>query len=345
MARAQISQIAYYLPEQRLGNEELAELFSGWTPESIEAKLGVRQRRIAAPDETATDMAVAAAEKLFERGAVSAKDIDFVILCTQSPDYILPTSACIIQDRLGIARSCGAFDFNLGCSGFVYGLAVARGLIETGLAQNLLLLTSDTYSKYISETDRVTRPLFGDGAAATWVRAVDGDASTEPLIGPFVLGTDGSRSGQLIVPAGGRRLPPSPETAIEQIDIKGGSRSQNHLYMDGHGVFSFSMETVPAVLEELLEKAELKRNDVDLFVFHQANRFMLENLRQECDLDERKFVIDMQDKGNTVGSTIPIALVDRQDHGCLKPGDRIVMIGFGVGLSWAGAVAILPDGV
>jgi 3-oxoacyl-[acyl-carrier-protein] synthase-3 len=342
--QAQIAKIAYYLPKEVLGNQELARLYSGWTVESIERKLGVRTRHIAAKDETASDMAVKAAQRLFERG-VSPGDIDFVLLCTQEPDYFLPTSACLIQDRLGIPKSSGAFDFNLGCSGFVYGLAVARGLIETDQARNVLLLTSNTYSKYINPLDRITRPLFGDAAAATLISGVETDGSRGPLIGPFVFGTDGSGADLLIVRAGGHRLPCSPETAIEERDSKGGVRSKNQIYMHGPGIFTFALRTVPKLVNDLLEKAKLRREDIDLFVFHQANKFMLQALREQCELDEDRYVIDMVDRGNTVSSTIPIALLDTQQRGGLKAHARVMFVGFGVGLSWAGTIAILPESI
>ncbi len=345
MPRAQISAIAYHLPEQILGNEELAALYSGWTAQSIEEKLGVRTRHVAARGETSSDLAVKAAAKLFERGPWGPEEVDFLLFCTQEPDHLLPTSACLIQDRLGIPQRAGSLDFNLGCSGFVYGLAMARGLIETGLAGKVLLLTANTYSKLIHPLDRATRPLFGDGAAATLIRRVDTADSAGPLIGPFVFGTDGSGGDLLIVPAGGQRLPRSAETAVEQTDSKGGVRSKDHIYMHGPGIFSFAVEVVPPLVDRLLKKADLQREDIDLFVFHQANKFMLETLRKQCELDPERFVVDIVDRGNTVASTIPIALLDAQNAGRLKPGARVMVVGFGVGLSWAGAIVMMPQSV
>ncbi len=345
MAQAQISQIACHVPKNVLGNEELAQLYSGWTAETIEEKLGVRTRPIAGEGETSADLAVGAAEKLFQRGECSAQDVDFVIFCTQEPDYLLPTSACLIQDRLGIPKTAGALDINLGCSGFVYGLAMARGLIESEMAKNVLLLTANTYSKLINRLDRATRPLFGDAAAATWIRGVDFPATAGPALGPFVFGTDGSGGDLLIVPAGGQRLPRSPETAVEYTDSNGGVRSKDQLCMHGGGIFSFAMDTVPRLVEDLLAKAGVERNDVDLFVFHQANKFMLDALREECKIDEERFVVDLAERGNTVSSTIPIALVDSRDAGLLRPNARVMLVGFGVGLSWAGAIAVLPESI
>lgn len=343
MAHAQISAIEFHLPEQVLANDELADIYSGWTPDAIEHKLGVRTRRVAAPGETAGDLALQAAEKLLNRDLSLRDRIDFVIFCTQEPDHFLPTTACLLQHRLGLPQACGAFDFNLGCSGFVYGLSLSRGLIETGQARNILLLTANTYSKFINRKDRVTRPLFGDGAAATLVQAAESEPGDGPLIGPFVFGTDGGGGDLLMVPAGAMRMPPTAETAVEHTDSKGGTRSKNQLYMHGPGVFSFSVERVPPLVQELLDKAGLTREDIDLFVFHQANKFMLERLRKQCDIVPERFMIDMLDRGNTVASTIPIALLDAQASGLLKPCSRVMLVGFGVGLSWAATMAILPE--
>lgn len=345
MIRAQISEINYYLPEQIISNEELAELYPEWTAEKIEEKTGITSRHIAAPDETAADMAVKASLQLFANGECAPDEIEFVILCTQGPDYFLPSTACLIQDRLGIPKTAGAFDFNLGCSGFIYGLAVARGLIETSLVRNVLLLTSDTYSKYIHPMDKSMRTLFGDGAAATMIRQVECRDEEAPLIGPFVFGTDGSGGKHLIVPAGGMRLPRTSETAAERTDDQNNIRSDNHLYMNGPAIFSFSMMTVPTIIRSLLEKSGLNQADIDLFVFHQANLFMLETLRKRSMIDPERFVIDLADKGNTVSSTIPIALADAQDTGRLKPNSRVMLVGFGVGLSWGGTLARLPESI
>jgi 3-oxoacyl-[acyl-carrier-protein] synthase-3 len=343
MTRAQIAAIEYYLPEAVLTNNDLAQLYPDWPAKLVEEKTGIRERHIAAPDETATDMAVKAAQKLFDRNLCGPEDIDFVLLCTQSPDYFLPTSACLIQNRLRIPKTCGAFDFNLGCSGFVYGLAVSRALIENGLATHALLLTAETYSKFIHPMDRGVRTLFGDAATATLVRRVEADGSGDPLIGPFVFGTDGSGANLLMVPAGGLRLPHSAETALEQTDPKGNTRSKENLYMNGPAILTFSMSAVPALVEKLLSESGIHRDSIDAYVFHQANKLMLDALRKRCNIPPERFVVDLEDKGNTVGSTIPIALADAYRAGMIKPKARVMLVGFGVGLSWAGALSVLPE--
>lgn len=341
MRSAQIRSLAYYLPEQRLGNRELAEIFSGWTEAKITDKLGITTRPIAAAGETAVDMAVLAAENLFENATCDPEDIDYVLLCTQSPDYFLPTSACIVHERLGLSKSCGALDFNLGCSGYVAGLSLAKGLIEGDMADNVLLLTSETYSKYINPQDRVTRTLFGDGAAATIIKAMP--HSHAPLMGPFVFGTDGSGANLLIVPAGGQRMPATPETAIEQLDGKGVTRSQNQLLMHGPGIFSFAIDRVPPLVRELLDTSGKSRDDIGCYIFHQANKYMLSRLRELCELDESRFFSDMQTRGNTVSSSIPIAMADAFEQGMLRPNESVMLVGFGVGLSWAGCIISLPE--
>jgi 3-oxoacyl-[acyl-carrier-protein] synthase III len=331
---ARIVDLAAHLPQQVLSNEELAALYPEWSADKILAKTGIRSRRVAAPGETAGDLACAAAEALFARGRVRREDVDFILLCTQAPDYLLPTTACVLQQRLGIARSAGALDFNLGCSGFVYGLSLAKGLVESGAARCVLLLTADTYSKYIHPQDRSVRTLFGDGAAATVVGAHDGAEA----IGPFVFGTDGAGARDLIVEAGGARRPRGPDTALAHEDANGNVRSPENLYMNGAEVFSFTLREVPAAIDALLDKARLRREDVDHFVLHQANRFMLDALRKKIGIAPEKLPIHIEDVGNTVSSTIPLALVRMRDAGQLGAGTRLMLVGFGVGYSWAATI-------
>lgn len=329
---ARITDIAMHLPQRILGNDELAAMYTDWSSEKILEKTGIAERRIAAPTETAGDLALQAAQNLFAQGAVSASDIDFIILCTQAPDYVLPTTACVLQNKLGISRNVGALDVNLGCSGFVYGLALAKGLIETGAAKCVLLLTADTYSKYIHPMDKSVRTLFGDAAAATAISAEESEAQT---IGPFVFGTDGSGAKNLIVEAGLNRLPASPGTSTEQVDDSGNVRSQENLYMNGAEVMTFSLKEVPKAMEALLLKAEKTKEEIDFFVLHQANKFMLEALRKKLKVPEEKLPILVENCGNTVSSTIPIALHQLLKQGQLQRGHQLMLVGFGVGYSWA----------
>jgi 3-oxoacyl-[acyl-carrier-protein] synthase-3 len=328
MTKAYIKDIAYYLPEKILTNEQIAQAFPEWSAEKVANKVGITERHIAADDETATDMAYHAAENLFAQG-VDRNAVDFIILCTQSPDYFLPSSACILQDRLGLSKNCGAFDFNLGCSGYEYGLAIAKGLIVANIAKNILLLTAETYTKYLHEQDKGNRTIFGDGASATLV-STEGFAE----IGEVVVGTDGSGAENLIVRSLGARhkLP----LMDEHIDEEGTMVSGDHLYMHGGNVFNFTADVVPPMVEELLEKSHLKQEDVDLWVFHQANKYMINYLRKLLDIDKDKFYIYMQTVGNTVSSTIPIALCEARKEDRLH--GNILLAGFGVGLSWGGVM-------
>src|ERR1035438_5516142 len=216
--RAAISDIEYYLPEYVLTTEVLSQEFPEWSVAKIDEKTGIRQRHIAAPTECASDLAVRAAEKLFQSGACDPGDIDYLLLCTQSPDYFLPTTACLVQDRLGIPTSAGALDFNLGCSGYIYGLGLAQGLIASRQASMVLLITAETYSKFIHVGDRSVRTIFGDAGAATLLVAREAEAS---LIGPFVYGTDGSGGPNLIVPTGGMRLPRTADSGVPFEDANG----------------------------------------------------------------------------------------------------------------------------
>jgi 3-oxoacyl-[acyl-carrier-protein] synthase-3 len=330
--QAAITHVSYYLPEGRLTNAEIAAQFPEWTPEKIAAKTGISERRISGPGECASDLACAAARRLLDSGVCERSDIDFLLLCTQSPDYPLPTTACLIQHRLGLPISCGALDFNLGCSGWVYGLSLAKGLIESGQARNVLLLTAETYTKYFAPDDRSVRTIFGDGAAATLVRAVpDDQTSGVPCIGPVVCGTDGAGGEHLIVSEGGARFPAGSQLASPL------------LFMNGPEIFTFSLRVVPRIVRRALENAHLTLESTDLVIFHQANQYMLDHLRKKLAIPAEKFVLDMADCGNTVSSTIPIALARAIQQGRARPGHTILTVGFGVGLSWAASIIRLPE--
>lgn len=332
---ARIAAIATHLPDRVLSNDELAELYPAWPAEKILDKTGIRERRIAAEDETAGDLAFHAAEKLFATGDCAREDVDFLILCTQAPDYLLPTTACLLQDRLGLSRDVGALDVNLGCSGFVYGLALAAGLIAAGAVRNVLLLTADTYSKVIHAGDKSVRTLFGDGAAATLIVA-----SSDATVGPFVFGTDGAGGKDLIVEAGGFRMPRGTDTGQAAADAQGNVRSREHLFMHGANVMSFSLREVPRTFARLLEASGIGKTTLDHVVLHQANKFMLDALQRKLGLPADKVPRCYEAIGNTVSSTIPFVLANLRQNGQMAPGKRLAVIGFGVGLSWAGTVIV-----
>ena len=326
---AYIKAISYYLPDKVVTNEQLVEEFPEWSVEKIAKKVGINERHIAADDETAGDMAVKAAEKLLTESGINRDSLDFVLLCTQSPDYFMPSTSCIIQNHLGLSTKCGAFDFNLGCSGYEYGLAIAKGLIESGIAGNILLLTAETYTKHLHPKDKGNRTIFGDGASASLI-STDGFAK----IGEFVLGTDGGGYDRLIRKTGGIRH--SLTLNDLHFDENGTPLSSDHLYMDGKAIFDFTSDVVPPMIEETLRKNGLSMSDVDLFVFHQANKYMINYLRKLMEIDKDKFYVFMENVGNTVSSTIPIALCEAQKEGRLY--GNIVLAGFGVGLSYGATV-------
>ena len=327
--KAYIKAIDYYLPVKVLTNTEIAERFPEWSAEKVASKVGITERHISADNETAADMACQAAEKLFKVNEGVRENVDFLLLCSQSVDYKLPSSSCILQNRLGLKTSCGAFDFNLGCSGYEYGLAVAKGLIVSGIAKNVLLLTAETYTKYINPEDKGNMTIFGDAATATLI-STDGFAE----IGKFVLGTDGSGAENLIVKTKGARIPNVTGNKVE--DENGNVQWDDNLFMDGKAIFDFTSEAVPAMTEELLKKENLKQDDIDLWVFHQANKYMINYLRKLMCIDKDKFYVFMDKVGNTVSSTIPIALTEAKKEGKLN--GNVLLAGFGVGLSWGGTI-------
>ena len=329
---AYIKAISYYLPERVVTNEDLVKEFPEWDVEKVYSKVGVKERHLAGESETAGDLAEKAALKLFEEYQVSPSDIDFLLLCTQSPDYRLPSTACILQDRLGIPTSAGAFDYDLGCSGCIYGMAVAKGLIAASLASNVLLLTAETYTKYLHPDDKSNRTIFGDGAAACLISKELGLAE----IGDFVFGTDGSGAENLMVKTQGARFP--ERTGLSTEDDDGHVNREDYLYMNGSAIFNFTLEQVPPMMKQLLEKSGLGKDDIDYYVFHQANKYMLSTLRKICGISKERFHIDLEHTGNTVSSTVLISLKDCLDQGVIHPGMRVMACGFGVGLSYGGTI-------
>lgn len=332
--KAFIAGVEYALPRKILDNNQLAKEFPGWSAEKILAKTGIRERRIAEADECASDFAVQASNRLLESGVCKREDIDYLLYCTQSPDYLLPSTACLVQHELGLKQTCGAMDINLGCSGYIYALGVAKGLVETGQAQRLILITADTYSKFINPHDKSVRTLFGDAASATLICAKEADS---PIIGPFVYGTDGAGGKNLIVPTSGQRNSRVQDAPLVS-DKSGNARTVNDLYMNGTEIFEFTLRIVPDTVTKILEQAGLKLEDIDLFIFHQANKFMLDFLQMKLKLPADRFWVAMDDVGNTVSSSIPIALKRALDAGKVHSGDRLMFVGFGVGYSWGATI-------
>lgn len=328
-----IANIEYYLPKKILTNDQLAKQFPEWSSDKIEKKIGIRERHIVKEDETALDLALETGKKILKN--YDKDKIDFLLLCTQSPDYYLPTSACILQDKLGLKTNIGAFDFNLGCSGFIYGLAIAKSLINSNIAKNILLITSETYTKHIHPKDKGNKTIFGDAAAAVII-----EKSEEEHIGEFILGTDGSGYKNLIVPNGGLRN--RYDVNAKEIDDNSGSiRTDNNLYMNGPEIFNFTIKAVPKVVSEALVKNNVTLDDLDYVIFHQANKYMNEYLRKKINIPKEKFYLNLLHTGNTVSTTIPIAIKDALDNKLSKKGDKVLLVGFGVGYSWGGTIVTI----
>lgn len=323
-----IHSIRDYLPEKVVTNEDLSREFPEWSVEKIADKTGISVRHIAAESETAADLGIFAAQRLFQDRCCDPSEIDILVFCTQAPDYILPTTACVIQNRLNLRTDIPAFDINLGCSGFVYGLSVITAMMTQNGFKKGLLITGDTYTKLIHPLDKSVRTLFGDGAAAT---LLVNDTNRRDSIGQFLMGSDGSGAAHLMVKAGGFR---HPEAATEL---------DSFLYMDGKEIFNFTLNIVPKLVEDVLKKNGLQIEDIDYFVFHQANQFMLSTLRKKIKIPEEKFCVAMRHFGNTVSSTIPMALAQSIRDNKIKPNDRVLLVGFGVGTSWSAVPIIVQE--
>jgi 3-oxoacyl-[acyl-carrier-protein] synthase-3 len=334
--KAAIRAVSYYLPPKVETNEDLSREFPEWSAEKIGQKTGINERHIAADKVCSSDLGFESAQRLFAEHGVKPGDIDFLLFCTQSPDYFLPSTACLLQERLGIPHTAGALDFNLGCSGYVYGLGLAAGLIESGQARNVLLITAETYSKFISPNDKSVRSIFGDAAASTLV-----SASESGSVGPFVFGTDGRGGKHLIVKTGGMRQREPMAQGAAVVDEFGNVHDDNCLFMDGPEIFNFTLRVVPPMIAALRQKSGLSDEQTNYYIFHQANKYMLDVLRKKLAIPPEKFCEHLAGCGNTVSATIPIALQHALKSGRVHPGHRLMLVGFGVGLSWAGCMVQL----
>ncbi|MDR1378687.1 MAG: ketoacyl-ACP synthase III [Synergistaceae bacterium] len=327
-----IRALSVYLPEKVLDNAELVRQFGNWTEEKIFNKTGVIRRHVV-DGELVSDLATKAGEKLLTEHDVHQEEVDFLLLCTECPDYFLPATACVVQNRLGLRKNVGALDYNLGCSGYIYGLALAKGLIAARVARKILLITADTITRVIHPKDKSTRAIFGDAAAATLL-----EASQEEGVGLFELGTDGSGANKLIIPAGAWACPSSSETRQETANRWGNVRTPENLYMNGPEVLSFTLEVAPPCFDSIMRLNGTSLSEIKFVVLHQASRMLLEKVRDALEIPQEKFVFDIENHGNTTSCTIPIALRDIELTGRLKKGDKVLIMGFGVGLSWGGTV-------
>lgn len=336
--RSGITACAYYVPEERLTHEELVQRFGRDVMDRIAHSSGIWERRIVRNGQCASDLALKAAEALLDNHQVARESIDLLIFGTQTPDYLLPTTACILQDRLGLSTETAAFDINLGCSQYVYSLSVAHSMICAGLANRALVLTGDTVSRILHPQDRVNVPLFGDAGTATLVERV----GEEEGFMEFVQGTDGSGYQYLIWPASGLRIPRSNKTAIEVKDKSGSVRREEDMFMDGTAIFLFTLKVVPRTVKMLLAKTGLDMDDVDLFIFHQASEYIIESSAKKLKIPREKLHYKLHDVGNSGGSTVAIALTDAWLSERIKPGMIVLLVAFGVGLSWSSTIIRWP---
>jgi len=329
-----IQDISCYFPDTVLTNELLQKEFPKLKLPELTRLTGVVERHICNNDQTSLDMAVAAAEKLFSTSKTKKEDVDLIIFCSAGGDYITPASSCIIHDQLNLPANCGAFDYNQGCTGYIYGLSMADSFISAGNANVVLLITSEAITKTIHKNDSSNRAIFGDAATASIVVK-----SNKPSnFGRFVFGTDGSKFDKIIIKYGGERFPLPKYLEEDKTDGYGNTRNNANFYMDGSEVFNFSVSKAPELVSQLLEEAGLFFKDIDFFVFHQANQIILETIGRKLKVPKNKLIIDIENTGNTVSSTIPIALHNALLTGKIVRGSTVLIAGFGVGFSWGGTI-------
>ncbi len=334
LPRIRIRDIAFHLPQHVVSNDDLHDEHPDWEMSRVASRSGVLSRHVAEPNETALDLALQACAALFERNPGLVDAVDGIIFCTQTGDYVMPPNACVLHRALALRDGVFAVDTNLACSGYVYSLALAQGLIVAGTCTNVLVVTADTYSKLIHPGDRAARTLFGDGAAVSWVTASDDMTGVVDLL----CETCGRGFENFYVPAGGWRNPRTAETRRETTNASGNVLTDEHIQMNGMGVLAFANAKVPDQVQRLLARNHLTEADIDLFVFHQASKLALDSLTRALKLPPEVVFSNLAHVGNTVSASIPIALAEATASGRLSSGARVVLSGFGVGLSWASAL-------
>lgn len=317
---SKIAGLGRYVPRRVVTNAELERLVDT-TDEWITVRTGIKERRVAAPEEATSDMAVEAAQEALEQAGVDPAELDLVLVGTASPDMIFPATACLVQERLG-AKRAGAADVSAACSSFVYGLALAHAQVVAGLAERVLVVGADTLSRITNWKDRSTCVLFGDSAGAAVVVPSDGQRG----ILSFWLGADGGGGPLLTLPAGGSRLPASFETV---------ERGQHYIHMNGREVFKFASRIIPRAIEEVCERAGVSVAEVDLFVPHQANVRIIQSAAERLGQPMEKFYVNVQRYGNTSSASVPVALYEAVAEGRVRDGDLVALVAFGGGLTWA----------
>ena len=329
-----IDEIEYFLPKNKITNKDFLEKNPDWDIDSIKKATGVSTRYYTDPNETALDISFKACVKLFNRKPDLKEKIDALIFCTHSNDHIIPSNSSILHGMLDLSENVFAFDYNLACSGFVYGLGISEGLLKSGIANHILLINADTYSKYVNDKDRSTKVLFGDAAAVSYLRNSEKNNGMLDIL----CCSAGKHSKRIIIPAGGMRLPKSSVTKIEEKDKNGNFRSLENLHMDGFGVFSFINSKVPQQIKKICEKNKISLEEINLFIFHQANKMGIDSITRILKINPDKVFSNIHNVGNTVSASIPLALKDSIVQNKIKTGDLVLLSGFGTGLSWASCI-------
>lgn len=314
-----------YVPERILTNKEL-ETMVETNDEWIVTRTGMRERRIASPEQATSDLAYEASLKAISAAGLTAEDIDLIIVATITPDMFFPSTACLVQEKLG-AKRAAAFDLSAACSGFIYGLATASGMIATGMYKHVLVIGAECLSRITDYTDRNTCILFGDGAGAVVLGRVPEGRGFKS----FELGADGGGGELLRVCGGGSRMPSSAES------IEG---KQHFIYMAGNEVYKFAVRIMGNAAEEALRKAGVDKSEIDLLVPHQANIRIIQSALNRLDLPQEKCMINLDKYGNVSAASIPIALAEAVEQNRVNEGDRIVLVGFGGGLTWGASVLV-----
>jgi 3-oxoacyl-[acyl-carrier-protein] synthase III len=312
-----------YLPAHVVSNFDLEKMVDT-SDEWIKTRSGIAERRVVAPEEATSDIAAYAGREAMRRAGIGPEDLDLIVLSTVTPDYpSIPATASLVQQRLG-AR-CGAFDVVAGCSGFVYGLVVASQFVMTGSCRNVLLIGAEALSRVVDWTDRTTCVLFGDGAGAVVLRPTEREGG----LLSFSLGSDGAGKDHLIIPAGGTRTPATHETV---------ERGDHYLKMNGREVFKFASRILPRSFHEVLTKAGIGPEEIDLLIPHQANIRIIDSARDSLGVEDDVVYVNVDRYGNTSAASIPVALCEAMDENRLRPGSLLAMVAFGAGLSWGSAI-------
>lgn len=328
LPRVGITGVGAYVPERVLTNDDLSKMVET-SDEWIVERTGIRERRIAEPDQATSDIAVPAALEALERAGLTPGEVDLLIVATASPDMIFPASASIVAEEIG-AADAAAYDLSAGCTGFVYALVQAYGVVAGGLARNALVVGSETLSKITNWRDRTTCILFGDGAGAAVLERVEDGG----FLG-FELGSDGSYGPDLCVPGGGSRAPATPQTVEQDLHF---------IHMNGREVFRFATRVMVSSAEHLLEECDLTVGDVDVYIPHQANRRIIDHAVRNLGLAPEKVFLNVDRYGNTSSASIPICLHEALAAGTLLPGSRVLMTAVGAGITWGSALLVWGDG-